>query len=81
MKAGHRVKIDRRDAAKLATLRRSDELTVVWVPDAAHEVMRDLARAPRYGDACARQGRQHLQDFLLPHGRIYAGKKGIAAAG
>ncbi|MGC0320962.1 transposase [Bradyrhizobium sp. USDA 326] len=38
MKAGDRVKTDRRDAAMLAKLQRSGELTAVWVPDAAHEV-------------------------------------------
>ncbi|WP_198024829.1 hypothetical protein [Bradyrhizobium sp. Cp5.3] len=42
MKAGDRVKTDRRDAAMLAKLHRSGELTAVWVPDAAHEAMRDL---------------------------------------
>lgn len=45
MKAGDRVKTDRRDAAMLAKLHRSGELTAVWVPDAAHEAMRDLVRA------------------------------------
>lgn len=29
----------------LAKLHRSGELTAVWVPDAAHEAMRDLVRA------------------------------------
>ena len=34
-KAGERVKTDRRDAVKLASLFRSGELTSVWVPDEA----------------------------------------------
>lgn len=42
MKAGDRVKTDRRDAAVLAKLHRAGELTAVWVPDPAHEAMRDL---------------------------------------
>ncbi len=45
MKAGDRVKTDRRDAVMLARLHRAGELTAVWVPDAAHEAMRDLVRA------------------------------------
>jgi transposase len=45
VKAGDRVKTDRWDAVMLAKLHRAGELTAVWVPDAAHEVMRDLVRA------------------------------------
>src|SRR6476469_39510 len=45
MKAGDRVKTDRRDAFMLARLHRAGELTPIWVPDAAHEAMRDLVRA------------------------------------
>ncbi len=44
-KAGDRVKTDRRDAAKLARSFRAGDLTAVWVPDAAHEALRDLVRA------------------------------------
>jgi transposase len=44
-KPGERVKTNRRDAAMLARLHRAGELTAVWVPDAAHEAMRDLVRA------------------------------------
>ena len=36
---------DRRDALMLAKLHRAGELTTVWVPDGAHEAMRDLMRA------------------------------------
>jgi len=45
VKAGDRVKTDRRDAVMLAKLHRAGELTSVWVPDDAHEAMRDLIRA------------------------------------
>jgi transposase len=45
MKAGDRVKTDRRDAVMLAKLHRAGELTPIWIPDAAHEAMRDLVRA------------------------------------
>src|SRR2546426_1735107 len=46
VKAGDRVKTDRRDALKLARSYRAGELTAVWVPDAEHEAPRDLGRAP-----------------------------------
>ena len=45
VKSGERVKTDRRDALKLARSYRSGDLTPVWVPDAAHEALRDLVRA------------------------------------
>ena len=53
MKAGDRVKTDRRDAVMLAKLHRAGELTAVWLPDKAHEAMRDLSprasnRDPRF---------------------------------
>ena len=44
-KSGERRKTDKRDAAALAVLHRGGLLTAVWVPDAAHEAMRDLIRA------------------------------------
>jgi len=42
---GDRVKTDRRDCLGLAKLDRAGALTAVWVPDVAHEAMRDLVRA------------------------------------
>ena len=45
MKAGDRVKTDRRDALMLAKLHRAGELTAIWIPDAAHGAMRDLVWA------------------------------------
>ena len=45
VKAGDRVKTDRKDAEKLARSYRSGDLTAVWVPDEAHEALRDLVRA------------------------------------
>jgi transposase len=38
---GERVKTNRRDSISLAKLHRAGELTAVWVPDRAHEAMRD----------------------------------------
>src|SRR6056297_3103452 len=43
-KAGDKVKTDRRDAMMLAQTLRAGQLTAVWVPDEAHEAMRDLVR-------------------------------------
>ena len=45
VKAGDRVKTDRRDALKLARNYRAGELTPVWVPDAAPEALRSGAGA------------------------------------
>jgi transposase len=80
VKAGDRVKTDRRDARMLAKLHRAGELTSVWVPDGAHEAMRDLVRARATAVRVAGQARQHLQGFLLRHGRIHPGKKGWTKA-
>lgn len=80
MKAGDRVKTDRRDAMMLAKLHRAGELTAVWVPDGAHEAMRDLIRARATAVRVLGKARQHLQGFLLRHGRVYAGKKGWTLA-
>src|ERR671910_1048816 len=52
-KPGDRVKTNRRDATALARLHRAGELTPVWVPDAAHEAMRDLVRARPRPAACS----------------------------
>lgn len=80
MKPGDRVKTDRRDAVMLAKLHRAGELTAVWVPDDAHEAMRDLIRARSTAVQVLLKARQHLQGFLLRHGRNYAGKKGWTLA-
>jgi transposase len=80
VKAGDRVKTDRRDAAMLAKLHRAGELTAVWVPDVAHEAMRDLVRARATAVRVTGKARQHLQGFLLRHGRIYPGQKGWTKA-
>jgi hypothetical protein len=53
MKSGDRVKTDRRDAMMLAKLHRAGELTAIWIPDAAHEAMRDLVQAARPQGNCS----------------------------
>ena len=74
IKAGDRVKTDRRDALMLAKLHRAGELTAIWIPDAAHEAMRDLVRARATAGRVLSKARQHLQGFLLRHERIYRGR-------
>ena len=71
---GERVRTDRRDAVKLARLHRAGELTAVWVPDPAHEAMRDVVRARAVAVSAVRRARQQLSGFLLRHDRIYSRK-------
>jgi transposase len=70
-KPGDRIKTDRRDAINLAKLHRAGELTAVWIPDQAHEAIRDLVRARLAAVRSLRQARQQLSGFLLRHGRHY----------
>ena len=70
-KPGERIKTDRRDAINLAKLHRAGELTPVWVPDRAHEAIRDLVRARQTAVRTLRQARQQLSGFLLRHGHHY----------
>jgi len=72
---GERVKTNRRDALTLARLHRAGELTAIWVPDPAHEAVRELVRAREAAMEDVREKRQHLQSFLLHHGRIFPGRK------
>jgi len=69
VKAGDRVKTDRRDAEKLARCYRAGDLTPVWVPDAAHEALRDLVRARLAAKQDQLRARNRLSKFLLRHGR------------
>lgn len=68
-KVGDRVKTDRRDAMMLAQTLRAGQLTAVWVPDEAHEAMRDLVRLRAQAMRDLRKSRQQLLSFLLRHGR------------
>jgi transposase len=74
-KPGERIKTNRRDAVTLARLLRAGELTAVWVPDAIHEVVRDLVRAREAAAQDLRRKRQQLLSFLLRHGRIFDGRR------
>src|SRR3712207_1586383 len=72
---GERVKTNRRDALTLAKLHRAGELTPVWGPDPGHEAIRELVRAREAAMEDLRTKRQHLQSFLLRHGRVFTGRK------
>jgi len=69
VKVGDRVKTDRRDAMKLARSYRAGDLTAVWVPDAAHEALRDLVRARESAKQDQLRARHRLSKFLLRQGR------------
>lgn len=69
VKAGDRVKTDRRDAERLARSFRAGELTAVWVPDSAHEALRDLVRARESAKRDELRARHRLGKFLLRQGR------------
>jgi transposase len=73
-RAGERIKTDRRDCARLAELSRAGELKAIWVPDEAHEAMRNLWRAREDAVNMRLKVRQQLKAFLLRQDRRYAGK-------
>jgi transposase len=68
VKAGDKVKTDRRDAQKLARCYRAGDLTAVWVPTPAHEAIRDLVRTREDARQDQQRARQRLGKFLLRHG-------------
>ena len=71
VRAGDRVKTDRRDAKKLVALHRAGLLRYVHPPTAETEGLRDLLRC-RDDLRCARTAaRQRVLKQLLRHGRIF----------
>jgi transposase len=72
VQTGRRIKTDRRDAARLASLYRSGELTVVTLPEPEVEAMRDLERARDDAKRDERIARQRLDKFLLRHSRFWS---------
>jgi transposase len=69
MKAGDRVKTDRRDAERLARSYRAGDLTAVWVPDEGSEALRDLVRAREAAKQDQLRARHRLSKFLLRQGQ------------
>ena len=71
VRAGDRVKTDRRDAKKLVALHRAGLLRYVFAPTAETEGLRDVVRC-RDDLRCARTAaRQRVLKQLLRHGRIF----------
>ena len=70
-KPGERVKTDRHDAAKLARLLRSGDLTPITVPTEDQEAVRDLVRAREAARRARTDARHRLGKFLLRHGHRY----------
>jgi transposase len=64
-KPGDGVKTDRRDAERLARSYQSGDLTVVWVPDAKHEALRDLVRARAAAKEDSKRAKHRLGKYLL----------------
>ena len=71
VRAGDRVKTDRRDAKKLVRLYRGGQLSFVQPPSPETEGLRDLMRC-RDDLRCARTAARHrVSKQLLRHGRIF----------
>jgi transposase len=73
-KPGDRVKTNRRDAIKLARLRRSGDITPVYVPQVEDEAMRDLGRAREDVIRALKTAKFRLTAFLLRHDIRYTGQ-------
>lgn len=65
------MKTDRKDAAKLARLLRSGDLTPITVPTEDQEAVRDLVRAREAARRDRTDARHRLSKFLLRHGHRY----------
>jgi transposase len=71
IRAGDRVKTDRRDAKKLVRLYRAGELSFVAPPSPAQEGLRDLVRARDDLRRARTAARHRVVKQLLRHGHIY----------
>ncbi len=78
-KPSDRVKTNRRDALTLARLLRAGELTPVWVPDTAHEAVRNLVRARTAAVKDVGLKKRQVGAFLLRHSRLFPRKKSWGA--
>jgi len=70
-KPGDRIKTNRRDAQKLARLYRAGELTLITVPDARQESVRDVVRAREAAKEDQLRARHQLSKLLLRYGHRY----------
>lgn len=70
-KPGERVKTNRRDAAKLARYLRSDDLTIITVPDPERESVRDMIRARGAVQKDLVRVRHQITKLVLRYGHRY----------
>jgi transposase len=75
VKAGDRVKTDRRDAKKLLALYRAGALSFVKPPTPEQEGLRDLVRCRHDLVSARRAARHRVQKQLLRYGLIFPGKR------
>ncbi len=68
VKPGERVKTDRRDAQKLASLFKAELLTIVHPPNETEEALRDLMRAREDAKKDLLSARHRLSKMLLRYG-------------
>ena len=73
-KSGDRMKTDKRDAKKLASLYQAGQLTAVHIPEAADEIIRDLCRARTDAVDDRSRSKSRLGAFLLRNGHHYTGR-------
>jgi transposase len=76
IRAGDRVKTDRRDAKKLVRLYRAGELVCVQAPSPEQEGLRDLVRCRDDLRRSRTAARHRISKQLLRHGQIYRDGKG-----
>jgi len=74
-KPGERIKTNRRDAAKLGRYLRSNELTLIVVPDRGRESLRDLVRARHATQKDLVSIRHQIVKLLLRYGHRYRNGK------
>ena len=72
--AGARVNTDRREAVPLARLRRSGDLTAVYVPPVEDEAIRDLSRAREDTRRALKAAKFRLKALLRRHAIRYTGQ-------
>jgi transposase len=77
---GARVKTDRRDAASLARLMRSGDLSSIYVPSVGDEAVRDVSRGREDALRDLKRSKLRLKSFLLRHDIRYEGRPSWSAA-
>lgn len=78
--ASDRVKTDRRDAVQLARLRRSGDLSPVYIPSVDDEALRDVVRAREDVLKDLKAAKVRLKAFLLRQDMRYEGRANWTAA-